>query len=669
MESICPICKKPYDGVICTQCTVSDLDPSGQGTSERLGLANAGEGESGAAAFLVDLVSNRKIPVAAPRCKVGRDDLNDIVISGDQSISRFHFIISKENGDYYVQDNKSRHGTFLNGNQITTARPIHDGDVLKVGISLFWFVIESNDPSVTNESPVITPMALQNEELPFAPEPASAAATGMSGSVSAGRGNASVKEELVEKDNSTATNLPKQAPNEVAGEAPNQVSNKGPNKGANKGPNKGGNKAANEAMNPLPEYAPEYRAADIMPAQNDYKFEPLTAKAADADALASETKPKPRSELLQQLIRSGYKEEASDENAAAPEVIAKQPAETSLGAEAAINSTKDQDSLKAPAPEGTAADQTDAAGQDKTSEPRQTDGKLINKFAEIIEESSQTSTLSENKEDKALPDKISADNLADPKRQDMAEIKTDIAGSSLIIGKSEIVTGTNQAMSAEKQTEKEPLNKVAVPEWCQKYFSSELSGLSHELEELNEQVKLAQEKIKEVEARATLTEGLRDTLLCSQDEDLVQGCAKVLGMLGWTVKISDDDKQELRLETEDKIACIARVVWTETQADRTHLGQLSISQTRFWCEEGVEPKGILIVNKTGDHKPSPANVGDSAQELADYAATKNVCLMTTLQLLAVYKDLALSDGDANKLRETIVITNGWLANFDLEQSK
>ena len=77
-------------------------------------------------AFLVDLVSNRKIPVTTPRCRVGRDDLNDIVISGDQSISRFHFIISFENGQYLVQDAKSRHGTFLNGNQIGEPEPINE---------------------------------------------------------------------------------------------------------------------------------------------------------------------------------------------------------------------------------------------------------------------------------------------------------------------------------------------------------------------------------------------------------------------------------------------------------------------------------------------------------------------------------------------------------------
>ena len=140
-----------------------------------------------------------------------------------------------------------------------------------------------------------------------------------------------------------------------------------------------------------------------------------------------------------------------------------------------------------------------------------------------------------------------------------------------------------------------------VPDWCKKYFSSELNSLSKELTELNEQVRLAQQKIKEVESRVALTKGLRNTLLTAQGEELVEACGKVLTMLGWRVKISEEDKHELRLDTsEDKNVSIARIVWTESQADRTHLGQLSISQTRYWCEQGVEPKGILLVCKSGD---------------------------------------------------------------------
>jgi len=159
--------------------------------------------------------------------------------------------------------------------------------------------------------------------------------------------------------------------------------------------------------------------------------------------------------------------------------------------------------------------------------------------------------------------------------------------------------------------------------------------------------------------------GLRNTLLTAEGDDLIEACGKVLIFMGWRVKISDDDRQELKLEAEDHLS-IARVVWTATQAERTHLGQLSISQTRYWCEMGAEPKGILIISRLSDQPPTPLSQMDYNSELADYAARKNVCLMTTLQLLAVYRDIAVNNVNPETLRHAVSSTSGWLQGFNLD---
>ena len=136
-------------------------------------------------------------------------------------------------------------------------------------------------------------------------------------------------------------------------------------------------------------------------------------------------------------------------------------------------------------------------------------------------------------------------------------------------------------------------------------------------------------------------------------------------MMGWKVRVSDEDKLELKMEAEDKSVCIARVVWTEKEPDRSHLGQLSISQTRYWCEVGVEPKGILIIARAGDQSNIPS-AGEYAHELSDYASKKNVCLMSTVQLLACYKEVFLHDGSPDKVRATMSESSGWLPGFHLE---
>ncbi|MBX3077276.1 FHA domain-containing protein [Candidatus Obscuribacterales bacterium] len=100
------------------------------------------------AAFLLDLESQRKIPVVIPVCRVGRDIENDIVLADDTSISRFHSVIKRTNDEYSVEDAESRNGTFVNGTKVTGPVKVVDGDTLKLGNITFWFVIEAETESI-----------------------------------------------------------------------------------------------------------------------------------------------------------------------------------------------------------------------------------------------------------------------------------------------------------------------------------------------------------------------------------------------------------------------------------------------------------------------------------------------------------------------------------------
>lgn len=100
------------------------------------------------AAFLLDLESQRKIPVVIPVCRVGRDIANDIVLADDTSISRFHSILKRDGDTYTVEDAESRNGTYVNGTKVTTPVKVVDGDTLKLGNITFWFVIEAETESI-----------------------------------------------------------------------------------------------------------------------------------------------------------------------------------------------------------------------------------------------------------------------------------------------------------------------------------------------------------------------------------------------------------------------------------------------------------------------------------------------------------------------------------------
>ena len=85
---------------------------------------------------------------------LGRSRSNDIVIE-DSSLSRLHIRLENRNGRYFVMDNNSSNGTFLNRRKITEA-PLKDGDTLITGRVMFFFnQVEDDDDGKTKALPLV----------------------------------------------------------------------------------------------------------------------------------------------------------------------------------------------------------------------------------------------------------------------------------------------------------------------------------------------------------------------------------------------------------------------------------------------------------------------------------------------------------------------------------
>lgn len=65
---------------------------------------------------------------------VGRSDVCDIYID-DSKLSRQHFVIENDAGDFYIMDLQSKNGTMLNGIRINSRQPLHSGDKIMAGLS------------------------------------------------------------------------------------------------------------------------------------------------------------------------------------------------------------------------------------------------------------------------------------------------------------------------------------------------------------------------------------------------------------------------------------------------------------------------------------------------------------------------------------------------------
>lgn len=681
-------------------------------------------------AFLVDLVSNRKIPITTPRCRVGRDDLNDIVISGDQSISRFHFIITYENGQYQTQDAKSRHGTFLNGNQIGGPEPINDGDVLKIGVSLFWFVIESqagtekDEPlppvdvdktqraeevslkkggdysysgeaelSATQEISIISPEQLAQYALTRPPEDNEFEAKEPAKSDSDSEKASSKEDDKSEKP------VAEKAADEAKDSKPESAENteskeKEPESKASKEEeqeSKQDESPASDSKKDDEEDKPKSDSKDSKDAE-EKSFEPekqadSSSESKDGSSDSKETKSsdieiavKDLLEPLQdeiaasrEMIKDALKkgEMSFESDAAKTEDDKKEPEQA--GSEDEKPETSKEDDAKAPE---TKESSSDSNGTSKSDEPSNPDEDSDEKKSEP---ESPSETDSEQAETTAKKNKGEDEKSEEAETLErIAEIIDDSTAKSDLAEKGEespSVSANRIETSLESDHDKATngfsedigtiMGPTSVPDWCKRYFSDELKHLNKELDTLNDQIKQYQEKIRKIESQAAQTKGMRNTLLTADGDDLIEACKQVLGLAGWKVTQSEEDKHEFLLEKDDEKVAIARVISIKGSAERSHLGQLSISQTRFWCEKGIEPKGVLIVGRVSDKSPKERGE-DTNTEVIEYANMKNVCLMNTLQLLAIYRDLALKDGKSSELRNSIHDSKGWLKGFDLE---
>ena len=82
--------------------------------------------------------------------KIGRSSKNDVNLSFDLSLSRFHAEVSRRNGRYFVADVGSRNGTSLNGKPVSKPEELQVGDRITLGETTILFAADQ-EPRVALE--------------------------------------------------------------------------------------------------------------------------------------------------------------------------------------------------------------------------------------------------------------------------------------------------------------------------------------------------------------------------------------------------------------------------------------------------------------------------------------------------------------------------------------
>jgi hypothetical protein len=83
--------------------------------------------------------SGREIMITKSDTSIGRAEICDIGLFGDNGIERVHARIQQQRQGYVVKDMGTPGGTFVNGQRIVEPRTLRDGDLVQVGASVLRF--------------------------------------------------------------------------------------------------------------------------------------------------------------------------------------------------------------------------------------------------------------------------------------------------------------------------------------------------------------------------------------------------------------------------------------------------------------------------------------------------------------------------------------------------
>lgn len=204
--------------------------------------------------------------------------------------------------------------------------------------------------------------------------------------------------------------------------------------------------------------------------------------------------------------------------------------------------------------------------------------------------------------------------------------------------------------------------------WTQDFTFPYVDGMKAEHGQMMEQLRQMQLRLSALDGRIRAIDGLKHVLLTGEQDTLLSASQEVLMRLGWTVSPSRTNPNELWLSRGDQIDAIARVVRSPATANRSEIAQLAESVIAFWDEYEIEPKGILIAQTWFSKAPAERTEPDFTPALQEFAGKKNLCLMSAIQLLAMYKDIEMQALPVEEIRKRMLDTNGRLIGFTLDNN-
>jgi len=80
-------------------------------------------------------LAGQRWSITAEQVTIGREEDCDIVLP-ERQVSRHHVRIFRDDSGFYIEDLKSKNGTYLNGQPLTEVQRLQDGDELQIALAV-----------------------------------------------------------------------------------------------------------------------------------------------------------------------------------------------------------------------------------------------------------------------------------------------------------------------------------------------------------------------------------------------------------------------------------------------------------------------------------------------------------------------------------------------------
>lgn len=207
----------------------------------------------------------------------------------------------------------------------------------------------------------------------------------------------------------------------------------------------------------------------------------------------------------------------------------------------------------------------------------------------------------------------------------------------------------------------EPIIKSSYPEWSKLYAPPEFGKLLEERTRIVAIFERARRELQEIDARISGAGSLSSDLLCDEGDALALRVKEVITALSWNVDWAPGNHLEMSLRSSSKIEAVVRIVCCAKEPPAPEMEAVVNQQAVVWCQYTYEPKGILVLQQSA--KLPPEQRPPLSRDFSDSAAKKKLCVVTTPQLLTIFRLLTTGNGDRDYIKQLLVSTNGLLPGF------